>query len=84
MQISVDISLYPLQEEFIPPISSFIERLAQYEELELVRNAMSTQVFGPYQRVLEIIAAEMQKTHRQTPKASFVIKALAGDVRQRV
>ena len=84
MQISVDISLYPLQEEFIPPISSFIERLAQYKELELVRNAMSTQVFGPYQRVLEIIAAEMQKTHQQTPKASFVIKALAGDVRQRV
>lgn len=84
MQISVDISLYPLKEEFIPPIRSFIERLTEYEELEIVRNAMSTQVYGPYQRVLEIVTAEMHKTHQETPKASFVMKVLNGDVRQRV
>jgi len=84
MQVSVDISLYPLRDQFIPPISDFIDRLGSYDELEVVRNAMSTQVYGPYQRVLEIVNAEMQRTHQQTPKASFILKILNGDVRRRV
>ena len=81
MNISVEISLYPLAEGFLQPIKDFIRRLNEHEELTVETNAMSTQVFGPYERTLAIVAEEMQKTHRDTPRASFVIKVLNGDLR---
>ena len=80
MQISVEISLYPLDQNYIPPIQDFIDRLNTYDELKVVENTMSTQVYGEYARVLAILNTEMQRTHQQTPKAAFVMKVLNGDL----
>ncbi len=79
-QVSVEISLYPLTDDFIPPIADFIKRLNQYPELTVETNKMSTQVFGDYTKTLEILSHEMQKTHAQTPKASFAMKVLNGNL----
>jgi len=79
-QVSVEISLYPLRDDFIPPIASFIERLNQYEELTVETNCMSTQVFGDYATTLQILSEEMQKTHAQYPKATFAMKVLNGNL----
>jgi uncharacterized protein YqgV (UPF0045/DUF77 family) len=80
MDVSVEISLYPLSEDFIPPISDFIDRLNGYPDLRVITNTMSTQVFGPYERVLEVLAREMRATHRELPKAPFVMKVLNGNL----
>ena len=80
MKVSVEISLYPLANEFIPPIQDFIRRLNQHPDLVVHTNTMSTQVFGPYERVMAVLAKEMQKTHQQTPKAAFAMKVLNGDL----
>jgi uncharacterized protein YqgV (UPF0045/DUF77 family) len=80
MQVSVEISLYPLANEFIPPIQDFIHRLNQHPDLVVLTNTMSTQVFGPYERVMAVLAKEMQQTHQQTPKAAFAMKVLNGDL----
>ena len=48
MRVAVDISLYPLDREFIPPIKDVIERLNQHDGLEVWTNAMSTQVVGEF------------------------------------
>ena len=79
-RVSVEISLYPLSDEFLGPIRDFIERLNGYPEIRVLTNTMSTQVFGPYARVLEILAREMATTHEQTPKAPFVMTVLNGDL----
>jgi uncharacterized protein YqgV (UPF0045/DUF77 family) len=80
MKISVEISLYPLNNNYIPPIQSFIDRLNSYEEIKVIENTMSTQVYGEYLRVMEIIGFEMNKTHIENPKAAFVLKVLNGDL----
>lgn len=81
MQISVEISLYPLDQEYIPVIQDFIDRLKAHRQLNVLVNTMSTQVFGDYSEVLQILAQEMQTTHRHhCPKAPFVIKVLNGDL----
>ena len=46
MRISVEISMYPLKDEYIPGIQAFIDRLNKYPELKVITNTMSTQVFG--------------------------------------
>ncbi len=80
MQVSVEISLYPLDNYYIPPIQDFIDRLNTYNELKVIENTMSTQVYGEYAEVLAIVNKEMQRTHQTTPKAAFVMKVLNGDL----
>ena len=48
MRIAVDISLYPLDADFVPPIKDFIERLNRQPGLSVETNAMSTQVAGEH------------------------------------
>lgn len=80
MKVSVEISLYPLDNNYIPPIQSFIDKLKTYSEIMVIENTMSTQVYGEYSQVLKIVNTEMQNTHRNTPKAAFVLKVLNGDL----
>lgn len=80
MKVSVEISLYPLDQNYIPPIKEFIDRLKAHTDLKVVENTMSTQVYGDYAKVLEVVSAEMQNTHTNTPKAAFVLKVLNGDL----
>ena len=51
MKIAVDISLYPLDADFVPPISDVIERLNSHDKLEIWTNAMSTQIVGEFEDV---------------------------------
>jgi uncharacterized protein YqgV (UPF0045/DUF77 family) len=76
MKVAVDISLYPLDEDFIPPIKDVIERLNQHEGLEVWTNAMSTQVIGEFDEVMNALRQEIGSTFEQLPKAIFVIKIL--------
>lgn len=76
MKIAVDISLYPLQEDLIPPIQDVIERLKSHENLYVDTNAMSTQIRGEYDDVMAILTSEFKTSFEQLPKAVFVMKIL--------
>ena len=80
MQVAVDISLYPLDAEFIPPIKDVIARLAAHEGVEIETNRMSTQLRGDYEVVMPILTAEIRKTFVDVPKAVFAIKILNNPV----
>lgn len=79
MKTSIEISYYPLKEEFIPPIQSFIDRLNTYEEINVETNGMSTQVFGEYDDVMAIVTKEM-KTAMELPYSIFVMKVINADL----
>jgi uncharacterized protein YqgV (UPF0045/DUF77 family) len=76
MQIGVEISLYPLNADYIPPIRDFIARLNTEPRLRIVTNAMSTQVFGDYDVVLPLLQTEIKRTFGANAKAVFVMKVL--------
>ena len=76
MKVAVDISLYPLDKDFIPPIKDVIARLNQHDRLEIWTNAMSTQIVGEFDDVMEAMRREIGATFEQLPKAIFVIKML--------
>jgi uncharacterized protein YqgV (UPF0045/DUF77 family) len=79
MQTAIEISLYPLSADFIPPIKGFIERLNTYPEIRVVTNAMSTQVAGEHQRLFEILAKETAITFAEAGRKVFVMKILGGE-----
>jgi len=76
MRVAADISLYPLDAEFIPPIKDVIERLNAYPGLEVVTNPMSTQLRGEYDDVMVALNKEIRTTFDQVPKAVFAMKIL--------
>jgi uncharacterized protein YqgV (UPF0045/DUF77 family) len=76
MEIGVEISLYPLDRDFIPPINEFIDRLQADGRLRVVTNSMSTQVFGRYEDVLGALARELRPTFERDGKSVFVMKVL--------
>lgn len=76
MRVAVDISLYPLDQNFIPPIKDVIERLNQYDSIEVVTNPMATQLRGEYGDVMDALKQEIGTTFEQLPKAVFAIKIL--------
>ena len=76
MNVAVDISLYPLDADFIPPIKDVIARLNEHERVEIWTNAMSTQVVGEFDDVMHALRQEIGATFEQLPKAVFAIKIL--------
>ncbi len=76
MKVAVDISLYPLDANFIPPIKDVIARLNEHETLEIWTNAMSTQIVGEIDDVMNALHSEIAQTFEQLPKAVFAIKIL--------
>ncbi len=76
MKVAVDISLYPLADDFIPSIQDVIERLNQHDRISVVTNPMSTQLRGEFDEVMSALQQEVKTTFEQTPKAVFAIKIL--------
>jgi uncharacterized protein YqgV (UPF0045/DUF77 family) len=80
MEIGVEISLYPLQEQYVCEIKEFIGRLQSQPALRVVTNSMSTQVFGPYDTVMDVLRQELhaslERLGNQSAKAVFVMKVL--------
>ncbi|MDJ0794339.1 MAG: YkoF family thiamine/hydroxymethylpyrimidine-binding protein [Woeseiaceae bacterium] len=74
MKVAVDISLYPLDADFIPPIRDVIDRLNSHEGLEIWTNAMSTQVVGDFDIVMDALKQEIGTTFDRIPKGVFVMK----------
>jgi len=80
MDIGVEISLYPLEADFVPAVHEFLDRLNGDSRLRVVTNSMSTQVFGEYEDLMEALRRELRTTFEtvasRSDKAVFVLKVL--------
>jgi uncharacterized protein YqgV (UPF0045/DUF77 family) len=74
VDIGVEISLYPLAADYTAPIKAFLERLHAVPGLKVVTTSLSTQVFGPYDQVLDLLRREMHATLSAADKAVFILK----------
>ncbi len=73
MKISVDLSLYPLNENYVEPIRAFIAAITACENIEVQCNRMSTQVFGEYDVVMDSIQRCLKETFEREGK--FVLNS---------
>ena len=78
MRSAVEISMYPLAGDYLPLIQGFIDRLNTYPDLVVRTNSLSTQVWGALDRVMAIIAQEIERSATTGPQLVFVMKVLPG------
>ena len=82
MKATIEISMYPLTNDYIKEVDAFIRSLYKYK-VEVKTSYSSTLVIGEYNDLMEAVKAEMFESFKRG-KASFVMKVLPGDLSQDV
>ena len=80
MKTTVELSKYPLNADYEPPILEFIGRLNANQNITVKTNATSTHVVGDYDEVMNILQKEIKTSFEKYGKAIFVMKVLNGDL----
>lgn len=81
MQLSVEISMYAMKDDFFPAVDAFLADLNAAAEIEVKTSSISTQLFGDYEAVMELLQQAIKKSFQEYGKACFVTKFLQGDTR---
>ncbi|WP_271856295.1 thiamine-binding protein [Patiriisocius marinus] len=78
MNISVELTLTPLQDNFEPAIIDFIKSL-RASGLTVLENPLSTQVYGEYDAVMSILNTEMKTALQAVDNGLMYIKIVKTD-----
>ena len=78
MQISVELTLTPLQDNFEPVIIDFIKKL-RASGLTVLENPLSTQVYGPYDAVMTLLQTEIKEAFQFMDKGLLYLKIVKTD-----
>lgn len=79
MQLSADLSLYPLHDDYKHIILNYIEALERHPGIRIVKNTLSTQIFGDADTVWQAIAEVSNRSFREFGQQVLVIKIMPGD-----
>ena len=61
MKAKIDISLYPLNDDFIRIIKHFISQLHNHTGITVETNQLSTQIFGDYDQIMALLTGELKE-----------------------
>lgn len=78
MEISVELTLSPLQDSFEEPIIDFIRSLRS-SGLQVMENPLSTQVYGDYDQVMNVLQAEIKKAFNDIDQGLLHMKLVKSD-----
>ena len=81
MNISAELSLYPLSEDYLAIIKDIVARLNTRDDLYCTTNSMSTQLFGSIDAVMSAIEDCLRYSFERYGKQVLVCKILNSDVR---
>ena len=81
MRVSVEISLYPLNNQYEEKVIAFIDALKKEEGLEIEVNGMSTQIFGDYEKVMDSLKVHIKK-FLDKEKGIFNMKIGKGELKK--
>jgi len=65
MNISVELTLIPLQDDYRDHIVNFIKRLRK-SDFHVEENSLSTQVYGEYDAVMLFLKEELKQSFQET------------------
>lgn len=80
MKLTAELSLYPFDNVYIPIIKAFIDSAAKYTNITVVTNAMSTQLCGEWEEVIELVSETLRKSYEEHGKQVLVCKFIPGEL----
>lgn len=80
MEATIEISMYPLSDDYIQRVLDFLNVLNQYKNITVETNGLSTQIFGEYEVLMDILKMEMFKV-LIVQNAIFILKIGKGTLK---
>lgn len=85
MNLLAEISMYPLDRDYIAPIDAFLEHLNARQDparpVEVQTGRMSTLLYGDYGAVMALLGDAMAAAQAEDASAVFVCKFIPGAAR---
>lgn len=78
MHISVELTLSPLEDSFEGHIIDFIKKL-RASGLTILENPLSTQVYGEYDEVMQVLGVEIKTAFELMDKGLLYMKIVKSD-----
>ncbi|PKB42978.1 thiamine-binding protein [Cellulophaga sp. RHA19] len=78
MNISVELTFSPLQDTFEEHIINFIKKL-RTSGLTILENPLSTQVYGDYDEVMQVLNTEIKEAFDLMDKGLLFMKIVKSD-----
>jgi len=78
MNVSIDISMYPLHKDFEKPIIDFIKLLRE-SEFHTEENGLSTQIFGEYLAIMDFVNSTIHQALLDEKNCVFILKIVTDD-----
>ena len=78
MNISVEITFSPLQDDYENHIIACIKRL-RASGLNVVENPLATQIYGQYDKVMQVLTEEMKTSFETIGIGLFYLKVIKTD-----
>ncbi|MCI4666954.1 MAG: hypothetical protein MRZ79_02255 [Bacteroidia bacterium] len=80
MQATIEISMYPLSEQYRERVLAFLEKIKTYPNTTIETNGISTQVFGDFDVLMQMLQKEIKEVFEEQT-AMFVLKIGKGELR---
>ena len=78
MKVSVELTLAPLKNNYVPIIKSFIKKLRKLN-VTIKETPLSTQIYGEYDEIMNMIIPMIRKTFEDEDAVMLHIKMIKGD-----
>ena len=80
MKLTAELSLYPLQQDYVAVIKEFIAAASEHGGLDIRTNAMSTQISGDYDQVFALIKQELRRSSEKYGRQVLVCKLIPAEL----
>ncbi|MCZ0953591.1 MAG: YkoF family thiamine/hydroxymethylpyrimidine-binding protein [Rhodospirillaceae bacterium] len=80
MRITAELSLYPLRDDYVPAVQSFIHIVQDMPGLRVRVNQMSTQLTGELGDVCRAVETALQRSFESGGPQALVVKFLNADL----
>ncbi len=78
MKISVELTLTPLKDDFIPAIKHFIKQL-KTSGFTVLENPLSTQIYGDYDTLFPFLTDQIKAVFDAEESVILMMKIVKGD-----
>ena len=76
MKLSAEITMYPLQDKYLPIIENFIDHLKSYNDISLKVFQTCTVIMGNFDVVMQVVSSSIKWSADNKDKAVFIAKFL--------
>lgn len=78
MDISVELTLTPIQDNYEPAIKNFIKEL-RASGLTIIENPLSTQIYGEYDEVMKVLNTKIKTAFEAIDRGLMYVKIVKSD-----